>query len=156
MNVDKLKEIGIGLMVVALQIIFFRHLQVFSMQPDMVLVFLLWYMMRRNRTAVILMAGLLGFTQDALLDQWGLNMFAKTVTVFILYRWVPGESAGRLQIPQVLTFVFIAALVHNIFFVALGSAVQIYSTGYSFWKAWLGNSLYTTLAASIVQLFRVE
>jgi|SRR5699024_244338 len=156
MKVEKLKEIGIGLLVVGLQVIFFRHLSIYSIQPDMVLVFLLWFMIRRNRTAAILMAALLGFTQDVILDQWGLNMFSKTITVFILYRWIPEEYNGRLQLSRVIAFVFIAALVHNTFFAALSSAVQIYSNGFLYWKIWLGNSFYTTLAAGIIQLFRVE
>lgn len=156
MNIEKLKEIGIGLVVVVLQVIFFRHLKIYSMQPDIVLVFLLWYMTKRNRTAAILMAALLGFSQDALLDLWGLNMFSKTLTVFILYFWIPQEKSSHPQLPQLITFVFIAALVHNIFFIALSSMVQIYTIEPSFWKVWLGNGMYTTLIACIIRLFRVE
>ncbi len=156
MNAQKLKEAGIGLAVVILQVVFFRHLQIYSMQPQMVLVFLLWYMTRRNRTAAILMAGVLGFAQDALLDQWGLNMFSKVLTVFILFRWIPDEPEGRVKLPQVVTLVFAAALMHNLVFIALSSAVQSYTAELLFWRHWLGNSIYTTVAAGIIQLFRVE
>ncbi len=156
MNLEKLKEAGIGLGVVVLQVIFFRHLQIFSMQPDMVLVFLLWFTAKRSRTAAILTAAALGFAQDALLDLWGLNMFSKTLTVFILYGWIPEEPPGRSQLPQVLTFVLIGALLHNLFFVSLSATVSTYTTELFFWKHWIGNSIYTTVAAGIIQLFRTE
>ncbi len=156
MNLEKFKEAGIGLGIVILQVIFFRHLLIFGMLPDMVLIFLLWYMFKRNRTAAILMAAVLGFAQDALLDQWGLNMFSKTLTVFLIYRWVPDESLGRFQMPQVLILIFVAALIHNIFFVGLSATVQTYTAELIFWRFWIGNAIYTTIAAGIIQLFRVE
>lgn len=156
MDLQKLKEVGIGLGVVILQVVFFRHLQIFGIRPDLILVFLLWYMFRRNRTAAVLMAAGLGFLQDALLAQWGLNMFSKTIAVFIMYNWVPEELPTRFQIKQVLTLIFIIALIHNTFFIALSSLAHAYTAELMIWKFWIGNTVYTTLAAVIIQFFRVE
>lgn len=156
MKLQQLKEVGIGLGLVILQIVFFRHLQIYTMQANIVLIFLLWYMARRNRTAAILLAALLGFIQDALLDQWGLNMFSNTLAVFIMYTWVPEDSEGQFKIPQVLTLVFITALIHNLFFIGLSSVVQRYTTELLFWRYWLGNAVYTALVAGIIQVFRMK
>lgn len=156
MNAQKLKEIGIALITLILQVIFFRHLQVFGMRPQVILIVILWYMARRTRTAAILLAAGLGLAQDALLDQWGLNMFSKTLTVFILYNWVPERSETQFQFPRIILTVFAATLLHNIFVLGLSSMSQLYSTEYFFWKIWIGNSIYTTVVAGIIQLFRVD
>lgn len=154
MNLQKIKEAGIGIAAVVLQVVFVRHLQVFSMQADAVLLFLLWYMSKRDRTAALLMAAILGFAQDALLDLWGLNMFSKTLTTFIIYRWIPEETGGSLNLVRVLTLIFAAALIHNLIFVALSSLVHTYTAELLFWRHWIGNSIYTTVVAGIIQLFR--
>lgn len=156
MSLTKLKEIGIGLAVVLLQVIFFRHLDIYSMHPDVVLIFLVWYMTKRNRTAALLMAALLGFTQDALLGLWGLNMFSKTLMVFILYNWIPNEPAGKSQLPRVMIFVFIGGFIQNLFLIALSSTVEVYTAELLFWRNWLGNSIYTSVTAGIIQLFRIR
>lgn len=156
MNPQVLKRIGIGFGIVILQVVFFRHLKVFNMQPDFVLLFLLWYMSKGNRTGVILMAALLGFTQDALLDIWGLNMFSKTLLAFIGYNAISKNMDARVQLPRILAIVFIASLAHNLIFLILSMFAQHYTAELLFWSQWIGNSMYTTLVAGIVQLFRAK
>lgn len=156
MNAQKLREIGFGFVAVILQIVFFRHLQIYTMQANIILVFLLWYMTRRNRTAAILLAAALGLTQDAILGTWGLNMFSYTLTVFIMHRWVPDDTEGYIQLPQVATVVFMSALFHNIFLLGLSSIVERYTAELLFWRHWIGNAAYTTITAGIIQLFRIE
>lgn len=156
MNPQSLKKIAAGIGVVILQVIFFRHLQIFNMQPDIVLLFLLWFMMRSNRTGVILMAALLGFLQDALLDVWGLNMFAKVLLSFIGYNTITKNVDERGQLPRILAIIFLATLAHNLFFLILSSLTKTYTAELLFWRQWLGNSLYTTIVAGIIQLFRTR
>lgn len=108
MSRDWLRDFGLGLGFVILQIILFRHLKVYEMQADLVLVFLVWYMMRRDRTSAIIMAATLGFIQDATLDLWGLNMFSKTFIAFVGYSFLPKNSDTRLVLGQV----FALSLIH--------------------------------------------
>jgi rod shape-determining protein MreD len=154
MNPQTLKRIGAAIAVVVLQVIFFRHLKIFEMQPDVVIIFLLWYMSKSTRTAAILMAAFLGFSQDALLDLWGLNMFAKILTAFLAHEWISSRLDVRLQLPSVITIVLIAALGHNLIFVTLSFIVENYTAEFIFWQQWIGNALYTTIIAGIIQLFR--
>lgn len=154
MNPQALKKIGLGIAVVILQLIFFRHLSVYYIQPDVVLLFILWYMTKSSRTGAIMMAAFLGFSQDALLDVWGLNMFAKTLITFIAYASVSKNMDVRMQLPRVLSLVLLTALAHNLIFLLLSSFVEPYSAELLFWRQWIGNSIYTTLVAGIVQLFR--
>lgn len=154
MNPQALKNIGIAILAVVMQVVFFRHLKIFGMQPDVVLIFLLWYMTRSSRTAAILMAAFLGLTQDALLDLWGLNMFAKSLLAFLAHKWVASNMELRLQLPRILAVVFIAALGHNLIFVSLSFLMDTYTAELLFWRYWIGNALYTTATAGIIQLFR--
>lgn len=154
MTGERIKDFGLGFGFVVLQVVLFRHLKVYDMQADLVLIFLLWFMMRRDRTSAIVMAAVLGFTQDALLDLWGLNMFSKTLMTFVGFNFLPKNSDVRLILGQVFLTVFIASIIHNLIFLGLSSVVQNYSAELLFWRQLIGNSIYTGLVASFIQLFR--
>jgi len=156
MNFDRFKNIGIGIGFLLIQIILFRHLKIFKMQPDLVLIFLVWYMARSDRTAALFMAAGLGLLQDAMLDFWGLNMFSKTLLVFIGYNFIPKGSKSRLLVGQVFLTIFIASILHNLIFLGLNTLIQNYSAEIFFWRNLLGNSLYTAAVASFIQLFRTK
>jgi rod shape-determining protein MreD len=153
MNVERIKDIGVGLGFLLLQILLFRHLKIFQMQPDLVLIFLVWYMARKDRTSALLMAAGFGFLQDAMLDLWGLNMFAKTLLIFISYNFIPRRSK-RLLTGQVFLTILVASLLHNL--LGLNTLIQNYSAEIFFWRNLLGNSLYTAIVASFIQLFRTK
>lgn len=156
MNSEKLKNTAAGLGFVILQVVLFRHLKIFDVQPDLVLIFLLWYMSRSDRTSAILMAALLGLAQDAMLDLWGLNMFTKTLIAFMGHNLLPKSADIRLVMNQVFLTVLIAALVHNLVFLGLNTAVQTYSGEILFWRQWLGGALYTAVLAGFIHLFRTK
>lgn len=156
MSTEHLKKYGLGLGFVFLQVTLFRHLKIYNIQPDVVIIFLLWYTMRQNRTAAILMAAVLGFMQDALLDLWGLHMFSKTLLVFSVYNFIPRNPNLRLITAQVFITVFTATLFHNLIFLVLNYTVENYSAEFLFWSQWLGNSFYTALIASFLHLFRTK
>lgn len=156
MTSDKIKDFGIGLGFLALQLLLFRHLKIYGMQPDLVLIFLLWFTARTGRTSAIAMAAILGFMQDAMLDLWGLNMFAKVLLVFVGYNFLPKKSDVRLVLGQVFLVALVAALTHNLIFIGLSSIMQNYSAEYSFWQQWIGNSIYTACLAGFIQLFRTK
>jgi len=156
MNLQRAKDFAIGLGFVIIQIVLFRHLKFYGMQPDLVLVYLLFIMTRRDRTTSIMMAGGLGFIQDAFLDMWGLNMFAKTLLAFGGYRFIPRSAESRLLLGQVFLLTVGAALIHNIIFLGLSGLIGSYSTELYFWRLWIGNSIYTGLVASFLYLFRTK
>lgn len=156
MNTERLKDFGIGLGFVALQIVMFRHLKIFEMQPDLVLIYILWLIARRNRTQCLFIAAGLGLFQDALLDLWGLNMFSKILMTFAIYNFTPKSSDGRLLFGQIFLIVVIASLIHNIIFLGLSFVVENYSAELLFWQQWIGNAAYTAVIASFIQLFRTN
>lgn len=156
MNTERLKYIGIGLGFLLIQVVLFRHLRIYHMQPDLVLIFLIWYISKQDRTSALLMAAGLGFFQDALLDLWGLNMFSKTLLTFIGYNFIPKSSNVRLLIGQVFITVLIASLVHNLIFLGLNSLILNYSAESIFWRHWIGSSIYTATVAGFIHLFRTK
>lgn len=155
MNLHRLKKIGLGILFLLVQILLFRHLKIFQIQPDLVLIFLTWYMARTNRTSAILMAAGLGLAQDVLLDLWGLNMFSKTLLIFIGYNFIP-KNANQLLTGQVLLAVFIASFLHNLIFMGLNAIIEIYTAEIFFWRQLIGNSLYTAGIAGILYLFKTR
>lgn len=154
MNLKQLKDFGIGLGFVALQVVLFRHLKVFEMQADIVLVYLIWFMTRRDRTTAIIMAAVLGFFQDAILDLWGLNMFSKTLIVFASFNIIPKTKEIRLLLGQVFLTIFLISLAHNLVYLGLNSIVEQYSAELMFWRQLAGNSIYTAIVGSFIYLFR--
>lgn len=154
MTPERLKDIGLGIGFVLIQVMLFRHLKIYQIQPDLVLIFIIWYMAHKDRTSALLMAATLGFIQDGLLDLWGLNMFTKTLLTFICYNFIP-KAKKRLLVGQVFLIVLIVCLVHNLIFLGLNVLIENYSGEAIFWRHLFGNSLYTALVASFIQLFRV-
>lgn len=156
MNLKQLKDFGIGLGFIALQIVLFRHLKIYEMQADIVLIFLIWYMTRRDRTTAIIMAAVLGFFQDALLDLWGLNMFSKTLIIFSVYNIIPKTKEIRLLLGQVFITILLIALAHNFVYLGLNSIVEQYAAELMFWRQLIGNSIYTAIVGSFIYLFRTS
>lgn len=156
MNTERFKYIGVGLGFLAIQVVLFRHLRIYHIEPDLVLIFLIWYISRKDRTSALFMAAGLGFFQDALLDLWGLNMFSKTLLTLIGYNFIPKNSEVRLLTGQVFITVLIASLVHNLIFLALNSIILNYSGELFFWRHWLGSGLYTAVVAGFIRLFRTK
>lgn len=156
MNTERLKDVGIGLGFVGLQVVMFRHLKIWDMQPDLVLIYVLWLITRRERTECLFMAAGLGFVQDALLDLWGLNMFSKVLLTFVAYHYIPKSRDVRLLLWQIFLTVLIAALVHNIIFLGLSVSVESYSAELLFWRLWIGNAAYTAVIATFIRLFRTK
>lgn len=156
MNTERLKDFGIGLGFLGLQIVMFRHLRIWEMQPDLVVIYLLWQMGRNDRTSCLFMAAGLGFLQDAMLDLWGLNMFSKVLMTFIIYNYIPRKENMRLLLWQIFLTLLGAALVHNIIFLGLSVSVEHYTAEVMFWKQWIGNAVYSAVVASFIHLFRTN
>lgn len=156
MNPERLRNIGIGLVFLLLQITLFRHLKIYQVQPDLILIYLIWYMSRSDRTSALLMGASLGFLQDAMLDLWGLNMFSKTLLIFISYNFIPRNTKKQLLTGQVFLSVLLVGLLHNLIFLGLNLLIENYTAEIYFWRQLFGNSLYTASIAGIIYLFRIR
>lgn len=156
MNPDRLKNIGLGLLFLLVQVVLFRHLKIYQVQPDLVLIFLVWYMARKDRTSAILMAAGLGIAQDALLDLWGLNMFSKTLLVFVSYNFIPKNTKKQLLLGQVFLTILIICFAHNLILLGLNALIENYTAEIFFWRHLFGNSLYTSVIAGVIYLFRTR
>ncbi|MEP1150122.1 MAG: rod shape-determining protein MreD [Balneola sp.] len=154
MRNNVLKHIGIGILFVLSQLLIFQYLTIYNAYVDPLLIFLVWSTLRYKRHEVLLFAAALGFFQDALFDVWGLNMFAKTITVFLVYKIVSRNSEVRLLIWQAFGFIFGAAILHNIFYLSFSSFLDTYNYTSSPIILLLGSSLYTALIGSILHVLK--
>lgn len=154
MRNNTLKHLGIGIFFVLSQLLIFQYLTIYGAYVDPLLIFLLWATLRYKRHEVLFLAAGLGFFQDALFDVWGLNMFAKTLTVFLVYKIISRNSEVRLLIWQVFGFIFGGAIIHNIFYLAFSSFLDSYNYTSSPIILLLGSSLYTALIGCILQVLK--
>lgn len=134
-----------GLVSVLAQILLFRHLTFYGAQVDAVLIFVLWTCLSKNRTQMLFIAAGFGLLQDALLDVWGLNMFSKTLTTFIIYNFAKRSTDYQLVIWQIFLAILGVTFLHNVIFLSLSSFVQIYSIELFPVSFLLGSSIYTAL-----------
>jgi hypothetical protein len=100
------------------------------------------------------MAAGLGFLMDALLDTWGLNMFAKTLTIFASYNFVPRISDIRLLTGQIFLTIALAGILHQLVFLVLAHFINGYAADLYFFRQWLGNAFYTAVIGSMMYIFK--
>ena len=151
-----LRDIGWGLIAVIAHVTIFRHLNFFGAGPDLVMVYLLWILGTRDRTGNIVVAAVLAFTQDALLDTWGLNLFSKTLLAFLVTNMVPKVTETRLLFAQVLSASFLLCLVHNFFFWIVASFTELFTPNVHFLVFVIGGGLFSAIVASFIYLFRTS
>lgn len=153
---DNIRDVFIGLGLLAVQVILLRHLKIYGAEADLLLIFLLWLSTRKNKTEILLFAAGFGFLQDALTDLWGLNMFAKTFLLFFAHNYLNKISENSLILWQIFLILLIAAIAHNFVLLSLSMFVETYTTGINFWTLLLGSSLYTAVVGSFLYLTRSE
>lgn len=149
-----LRDLLAGLLMLALQIVLFRHLQIAGAESDLVLLYLIWLCGHKSRTEAILYAGLFGLLQDAMTDLWGLHTFSKTLLIFVVYNYLNKISETRFMVWQVFLIVLVMAFLHNLILVSLSSFIELYSGAYLFWSMLVAGSLYTALIGSFLYLVR--
>jgi len=153
---ENIRLFFIGLGIVTIQIVLLRHFEIIGAQSDLVLIFLLWLATKKSKTEVLLYAAFLGFLQDALTDLWGLNMFAKTVLIFILFGYLNRISQNRLLFWQVFLIILMAAFIHNVIFYGLSLFTELYSPGFFIWSLLIISSMFTALLGSFLHLVRED
>lgn len=154
MSVRFLRDLLYGLLFLLLQFLLIRQLTIFGLQADIVFIYCLFLLNRRDRTTVILLAALLGLIQDALLDLWGFNMITKSLTVYLLRFFVRNSEEIKMDGQQVLLVVTLAFVLHNFIFLMLAYFSSNHAIAVTFWKTLLGNSLYSGGIATLLFLLR--
>ncbi len=149
-----LRLIFIGLGIVGIQTVLFRHFEIFGSEADLVLIFILWLCAKEPKTNVLLFAAFLGFTQDALTDLWGLHMFSKTLLVFILHGYLNRISKTGFIFWQVFFLILISAFIHNLIFYGVSLFSGLYTTIGLLWSFLLISSLFTAILGSFLYLVR--
>lgn len=145
-----------GLGIVAIQIILLRHLRVFGAQADLVLLFILWLCSKKSKTYCLLLAATLGFFQDAMTDLWGLNVFTKTILVFILHGYLNRITQNRLIFWQVLLIILTSAFLHNLIFFGVSTFSELFASEYIFWSFLVLSPLFTALMGSFLHIVKED
>ena len=153
---ENIRLFFIGLGIVAIQIVLLRHLEILGAESDLVLLFLLWLATKKSKTKVLLYAAFLGLLQDALTDLWGLNMFSKTVLIFILYGYLNRISQNRFLYWQIFLIILMAAFLHNLIFYGVSLFTELYSGGHMIWNLLIISSIFTAIVGSFLHMVRID
>lgn len=154
MNKSVIKHIGVGILFVLSQLLIFQYLTIYGAIADVVLIFLLWLSLHYKRHELLFFAAGLGLFQDMLFDTWGLNMFAKTITLFVLYRFTENFSETRLLFWQVLVLTLAAAITHNIFYFIFASFLDAFGFSYSPIIILTVSSFYTAVVGTLLFILK--
>lgn len=156
MRSDILRYVLLGIGAVAIQVILLRHLTVFNAQSDLVFLFTLWVCTKRSKTEVILLTAFVAFFQDALTDLWGLNLFTKVLTVFILHNFLARSSENQFLFWQIFLAVLGASFLHNIIFYIVSSLTGTYASEFVVVSLLLVSSIFTAVLGSFLHLVRTR
>lgn len=154
MNNQVVRHILFGIFFVLLDVLFFQHLSVFNATADPLLCYLLWIIQKYDRVPILIMVASLALLQDALFDFWGIMMFSKTLTIFLVYNFIRRRSEAQLLLWQIFLIIFMSAIIHNIILFALSSFFSAFATSYSPITIIFGNTLYTALIGLLIYIFK--
>jgi hypothetical protein len=151
-----MKHIFIAILVFLAQILLFRHLRIFGAEADFILLYIIWLMSQRDRTSVLIFAAVLGFSQDALLDLWGLNMFAKVSITMLCYSLVPDAEDTLPVVAKISVIILSITFIHNAILMIIAAFVSSLSFTSTFTTVLFANTLFTTMAGAFLYIFRDE
>lgn len=151
------RDILLGLLFLVIQLVIIRHLSLLGATADLVLLFVLWLASNQpSRVYAMLFAAVLGFIQDAFLDIWGMNMFAKVLVILFTFGYLQRMTENKAFISQIVLSIFLCSLLHNLAFLGIAALATDYNVGINFWELFIGNSLYTAIAGALIYLFKKE
>lgn len=156
MSNSLMKHIFFAILVFLAQILLFRHLRIFGAEADFILLYIIWLMSQRGRTSVLIFAAVLGFSQDALLDLWGLNMFAKVSITMLCYSLVPDAEDILPVVAKISVIILSITFIHNAILMIIAAFVSSLSFTSTFTTVLFANTLFTTMAGAFLYIFRDE
>lgn len=151
---ENIRTFFYGIGIIAIQVVLLRHLKIFGGEADLVLLFLLWLCLKRTMRDCLIYAAFLGLLQDAMVDLWGLNMFSKTLLVFILYGYLNRIAHSKFIFWQVFLVILASALIHNLLFYGVSLFSELYSSDYVVWSLLVAGTLFTAFLGSFLHLVR--
>lgn len=151
---ESLKDLLTGLAFLAVQIILFRHLQIYHAESDLILIYLLWLCTKKKRTEAVIYTAFFGFLQDSMTDLWGLNMFSKTLLIFLIHNYLNKISENRLILWQIFLIILAATFLHNLILITLSTFVELYASSLIAWSMLSVGSIYTAVIGSFLYLVR--
>jgi hypothetical protein len=150
------RHLAYGLFFIILDVLFFQHLKIFGSTIDPLVFYLIWLVQKYERTQLVIFTAVLALIQDAFFDFWGIMMFSKTLTMFIVYNFIKRRSEVQLLLWQIFLIILGTAIIHNIILSILSSFFSAYAVGYSPFIIIIGNSIYTALIGVLIYIFRVK
>ncbi len=151
---DLLRFLMLGIGVVLIQAVLLRHLTIFNAESDLVLLFALWICTKVPKTEAILLTAFAAFFQDALTDLWGLNLFSKVLTVFILHNFLSRTSENSFLFWQIFLIAAGASFLHNLFFYIVSSLSGVFASEFVVISLLLVSTLFTAILGGFLHLVR--
>lgn len=148
------RRVLIGLLLVALQWVVLGRLRILGAYPDAVLLYVAWLALREGRVTGMVAGFLLGFLMDWTYDTWGVHMFVKTLTGFLVGLFPASDRETLLIRPQ-QAFLggLVIALLHNGLQVIFMAAQTGSRSPATLTAVWVGSALYTGFLALLATLF---
>lgn len=144
----------LGIATVFIQVVLLRHLTIIDAQSDLVLIFVLWLCTKKDKTEVLLLTAVVAFLQDALVDLWGLNLFSKVLTVFVLHNFLNKTSENRFLFWQIFLIVLGASFLHNLFFYIVSSLSGVFASEFVVLSILVVSTIFTAVLGSFLHLVR--
>ena len=151
---DAVRQVLIGLAVLALQWLVLGRLRLWGAYPDAVLLYVALLALRAGRLPGMLAGFGLGFLMDAIYGTWGIHMFVKTVVGFLVGLF-PANERETLLIQPLQAFIggLVIALLHNgllVIFLVLEHGTR---NSFLLGALWLGSALYTAVLGTLAAMF---
>ncbi len=144
----------IGVLVVALQMLFFSRIQIFGAKPDAVLLFVAWFSLQYGRRLGATCGFVLGFLVDSVFDTWGIHMLLKTVLGFVIGSFSgPDREVVSVMPRQAFFGGLVVSIIHNGLLVAFLAVQAGAANPRMMGSLWLGSAVYTAVIGLIAALF---
>lgn len=159
MNSDFIKIVARFLLLIPLQVLIANHIRIFGyINPQISLLFVLWYPLKKDKTSILLSAFLFGIILDHFSNSGGVNTAALLFVSYIrlpIIKFVFNDKDINLKLfrytnystLQKITMIFILAFIHQLIIYTL-EYFSIAFAGTILVKS-LTNSLFTTFVAVI-------
>ncbi|MDR9388131.1 MAG: hypothetical protein RI513_03920 [Balneolaceae bacterium] len=146
------RMILIGTIMLLSYVMLFQHVTIARISLDLMAIYLMWIMLAYPRFQSMWFAAVVGFLLDAMTDQWGLNMFAYTGAVTLLYGVFERFREIKLLDWQYLTLLFGFILIKSSLFAVTTLFTNGVDLAQPVWLFILGTSVYTVIVGYIVNV----
>ena len=151
-----LRQLAVGAGVVLAQWLVFQRLPLWSVVPDVVLLYVALQALQYGRVA----GAVAGFGTGLLMDiltgaPLGMNAMIKTVMGFII-GFFRSDQGDKMRIDAIQAFVgaLVVAVVHHGLMTILLALTEGTRTLFLIVGVWIGGALYTAVVALVASLFR--